>query len=376
MAWNDKGGGPWGPPPTGGEPRGRPSPGGRGGDQGPPDLEALLRRGQDKLGQMWPGMGGGSVALLAAAAVALIWLASGIYRVDPSEEAVVQRFGAWVRTESLGLHYHLPAPIESVTIVDVAARNQTEIGSRDNRGATDAGTMLTGDSNIVELDFVVVWQIRDPVKYLFRVAEPRDVLERAAESAMREVIGQTDVQPALNEGRGQIEAQSAVILQNTLDRYDMGIQIAAIQLQRVDPPADVVDSFHDVQRARADLEQQRNEAEAYRNDIVPRARGDAQKAIQDAEGYKDRVIAEATGEAQQFISVLDAYKQSREVTARRMYIDAMETILRGAHKIILDAAIDAKGGVVPYLPLPGLAGGGQTPPYAPPAAPASTVKAQ
>jgi membrane protease subunit HflK len=351
MAWNDKGGGPWGAPPTGNnnEPRNRPPPGGGGNNE----FEAMLRRGQERLSEMLSGgSGGGKFIPIAIAFVLLVWIASGIYRVDPNEQAVVQRFGAWSRTESSGLHYHLPTPIETVTVVDVTQRHQTEVGSRNSRD--EAGTMLTGDSNIVELDFVIVWQIRDPVKYLFSVAQPVDVLERAAESAMREVIGQTDVQRALNEGRGEIEVSSAAILQSTLDRYDSGIQVAAIQLQRVDPPAPVVDSFHDVQRARADLEQQRNDAEKYHNDIVPRARGQAQQIIQDAGGYKDRTIAEAKGEAQQFISVLDAYKQAPAVTQRRMYIDAMETILQHGHKTVIDPSVESKGGIVPYLPLTGL----------------------
>jgi len=352
MAWNDKGGGPWGSP-GGGEPR-RPPSNDRGpGSKGPNEFEAILRQIQDWFSQL-PGFSGGLGILIAIAAVLVIWLLSGIYRVDPNEAAVVQRFGALARTETLGLHYHLPAPIESVTIVDVTSRHQTEIGSLNSHGSTDVGTMLTGDSNIVELGFVVVWQVRDPVKYIFRVADPEDVLQRAAESAMREVIGQTDVQMALNEGRGQIETSSAAILQNTLDHYDSGIQIAAIQLQRVDPPQDVVDAFHDVQRARAELEQARNDAEKYRNDILPRARGDAQKVIQDAGAYKDKTIAEATGEAAQFISVLDAYKAARDVTARRLYIETMETILQHSRKIIIDPNADGKNGVVPYLPLPTL----------------------
>jgi membrane protease subunit HflK len=309
-----------------------------------------------------PGLGGGRGILALIAAVLAIWLATGIFRVDPNEQAVIQRFGAYVRTESLGLHYHLPAPFETVTFVDVTQRNQTEVGSR--TGTDDAGTMLTGDSNIVELDFVVVWQVRDPVKYLFKIADPRDVLQRAAESAMREVIGQTNVQPALNEGRGQIEASSAAILQTMLDRYDTGIQVAAIQLQRVDPPQDVVDSFHDVQRARSELEQAKNQAEAYRNDIVPKARGQAQQTVQDAAAYKEKVVAEANGEAQQFLSVLDAYHQARDVTARRMYIDTMEEILKHSRKIVVDPNIsEGKGGVLPYLPL-------SSPPTAP-AAPAA-----
>jgi len=348
MAWNDKGGGPWGSPPGGGEPPRRPTP--PPGSSGPPDFEGMLRRSQDRMRDFMPGLGGGRGIVLLLVVAVLFWLATGIYRVDPNEQAVIQRFGAYVRTEAPGLHYRLPGPIESVTFVDVTQRNQTEVGSRN--GSDDAGTMLTGDSNIVELDFVVVWQIRDPVKYLFKVADPRDVLQRAAESAMREVIGQTNVQPALNEGRSLIEASSATILQTTLDRYDSGIQVAAIQLQRVDPPRDVVDSFHDVQRARSELEQAKNQAESYRNDIVPRARGLAQQTIQDAAAYKEKVVAEANGEAQQFIAVLDAYHQSRDITARRMYIDTMEEVLKHARKIVVDPSIsEGKGGVVPYLPL-------------------------
>jgi membrane protease subunit HflK len=358
MSWNDKGGGPWGPPPGGNEPR-RPSPQGN----GPNDLEALLRKAQERLGQMLPGSGNTRLGVLAIAVVAAIviigWLMSGVYRVDPNEVAVIQRFGAFARLESLGLHYHLPGPIETVTFVDVTSRHQTEIGSRS--GSDEAGTMLTGDSNIVELDFVVVWQVRDPAKYLFSVADPTNLLQRAAESAMREVIGQTNVQPALNEGRGQIETSSAAILQTTLDRYDSGIQVAAIQLQRVDPPGPVVDSFHDVQRARSELEQLRNQAEAYGNKIVPEARGQAQQIIQDAGGYKEKTIAEATGEAQQFISVLEAYQKSREVTARRMYIESMEAVLQNARKIVIDPNVDGKGGIVPYLPLPSLPGMPQAP---------------
>jgi membrane protease subunit HflK len=354
MAWNDKGGGPWGSPPGGNEPRRPPSNGKGPAGKGPNDFEAMLRQGQERFSEWWPGLSGGGSILLIVGIALLIWLLTGIYRVDPNEQAVIQRFGAWARTESLGLHYHLPAPIETMTIVDVTSRHQTEVGSRNSRESADAGTMLTGDSNIVELGFVIVWQVRDPVKYLFKVADPADVLQRAAESAMREVIGQTSVQLALNEGRGQIETSSAAILQNTLDHYDSGIQIAAIQLQRVDPPVPVVDAFHDVQRARAELEQARNDAEKYRNDIVPRARGEAQKIIQDAGGYKDRTIAEATGEAAQFISVLDAYKAARDVTARRLYIETMETILSHSRKIIIDPNADGKNGVVPYLPLPGL----------------------
>jgi membrane protease subunit HflK len=313
----------------------------------------MLRRHQERLRDWRFNFGGGRGLSALAAAIVLLWAATGIYRVDPNEQAVIQRFGAYVRTESLGLHYHLPGPIETVTFVDVTNSHQTEIGSR-TIGSPDAEMMLTGDSNIVDLDFVVWWQVQDPVKYLFRVADPVELLQRASESAMREVIGQTDVQHALNEGRGQIEASSAAILQSTLDRYNSGIHIASIQLQRIDPPQPVVEAFHDVQVARADLERQRNEAEAYANKIVPEARGMAQKLIQDANGYKGATIADANGEAQQFVSVLDAYQKARDVTARRMYIDTMQAILQKSRKIIIEPNANGSAGVIPYLPLPSL----------------------
>jgi membrane protease subunit HflK len=352
MSWNDKGGGPWGPPPGGNEPRRPQPPGG-----GPNDIETLLRKGQERLGQLFPGNGNGRIALLIAVGIAIVivlsWLASGIYRVDPNEVAVIQRFGAFARTETGGLHYHLPQPIEAVTLVDVTNQHVTEVGTRNSR-SSDAGIMLTGDSNIVEVNFVVTWQVRDPIKYLFRVADPVGVLQQAAESAVREVIGQTDVQYALDTGKADIESRSAEILQSTLDRYDSGIQVVQIQLQRVDAPAPVIDAFNDVQAARTELEQQRNQAQAYANDVVPKARGDAQKMIQDAQAYKERAVAEASGEAQQFISIFEAYQKSRDVTARRMYIDTMETVLEQARKIIIDPSADGKSGVVPYLPLPSL----------------------
>jgi len=320
----------------------------------------MLRQIQDWLGHV-PGMGGGLGVLAIVAVVLVVWLATGIYTVSPSEEAVVQRFGAIDRTESQGWHYRLPAPIEKVTTVNITRQNQTEIGSLVSREASGPGTMLTGDSNILDVDFIVVWRISDPVKYLFHVAEPEDVLQRAAESAMREVIGQSDVKLALNEARGQIATSAAEILQSTLDRYDSGISLVetkespGIRLQSVNPPASVIDSFNDVSAARVELEQQRNQAEAYSNKIVPEARGDAQKIIQDANAYKDATVAKSTGEAQQFISVLDAYKLSRDVTARRLYIETMEAILQHAHKIVIDPNAD-KNGVVPYLPLPALKG--------------------
>ena len=384
MPWSNQGGGggggPWGPPPGGGGGGGGPSPWGRppgGGGPQAPDLEDLLRKGQDKFRQMLPGgLGSGLGIGLVAAAVAGLWLASGIYRVQPDELGVVLRFGEMVRTELPGLRYHWPGPIETVFTPKVTRVNRIEIGYRSggavtesrrgtsgDRDVPDESLMLTGDENIIDIDFTVFWVIKDAGKYLFRIRDPEATVKKAAESAMREVIGRTELQPALTEARQQIETSTLALLQNMLDEYQTGIQVTQVQLQKADPPASVVDAFNDVQRARADRERVRNEAEAYRNDIIPRARGDAERLNQESQAYREQVIALATGDASRFSAIYGAYSASKEVIARRMYLETMEQVLRGTNKVIVDSAVAGQG-VVPYLPLPQLTHstpGGQTP---------------
>jgi membrane protease subunit HflK len=368
MPWSNQGGGgggPWGPPPGNGggnNPWGRP--GGSGGPQ-PPDLEELLRKGQDRFRRVMPGgFGSGKGIAIAAAVVVLIWLFSGFYRVQADEQGVVMRFGEWVRTEQPGLRYHVPAPIESVLTPKVTRVNRIEIGFRSGigdgrrtgseRDITDESLMLTGDENIIDIDFTVLWLIKDAGQYLFKIRDPETTVKKAAESAMREVIGRTDIQPALTEARQQIENSTRQLLQVMLDDYQSGIEITQVQLQKVDPPASVVDAFNDVQRARADRERVRNEAEAYRNDIIPRARGEAERLIQEASAYREQTVSLAQGDAQRFLSVYEAYSGAREVTARRMYLETMEQILRGTNKVIIDGNGTGEAGangVVPYLPL-------------------------
>ena len=366
MAWNAQGGGgggggggPWG----GGGGQG---PWGRGGQQ-PPDLEELLRKGQERFRRAMPGGVGNGFILGAVGALAVaIWLLSGFYIVQPDQQGIVLRFGKWVDSTESGWHYHLPAPIESVLTPQVTRINRVELGFRSiggsdarhqaqSRDVLEESLMLTGDQNIVDIDFSVFWQVKDAGAYLFNIRDPEGTVKVAAESAMREIIGQTQIQSALTEGRTQIEIKVRDHLQRLLDSYHAGIRVSQVQLLKSDPPAAVVDAFNDVQRAKADQERLRNEAEGYRNDIIPRARGEAQRLVQEAEAYKEQVTNLAEGDAKRFVSVYEAYKQAQDVTTRRMYLETMEEVLKNAHKVIIDP--NAKGqGVVPYLPLPELKG--------------------
>jgi modulator of FtsH protease HflK len=394
MPWNEQGGaagrggkeggGPWGPPPSGGgaggggsgnggggSPWGRGSNGGGGGGNGPrpPDFDGLFRRGQDGMRRLLPGgLGGGRAVVLAGLALIALWFASGLYRVEPDEQGVVLRFGRYVRTEQPGLRYHLPAPIETVLTPKTTRVNRIEIGfrsgepstgprrfgtqdTRDVRDVPDESLMLTGDENIIDIDFNVFWFIKDARQFLFKIRDPEGTVKKAAESAMREVIGRIGIQPALTEARAQIEAQTREELQRMLDSYEAGVDIQQVQLLKVDPPQPVVDAFNDVQRARADRERLRNEAETYRNDILPRARGEAERMLQEANGYKEKVVQDATGDAKRFISVYDSYRTSKDITAKRLYLETMEEVLRKARKIIIDPAAEGKQGVIPVLPL-------------------------
>ncbi|MEA1651531.1 FtsH protease activity modulator HflK [Nitrospirillum sp. BR 11164] len=326
------------------------------------------------------GWSTGRVIGVGVAAVAVLWLATGVYRVAADEQGVVLRFGKPVRVEQPGLRYHLPAPIEQVLLPQVTRVNRIEIGYRSqgdgrrsvsDRDVADESTMLTGDENIVDIDFAVFWVIKDPAKFLFNIREPEETVKKVAESAMREIIGRTEIQPALTDARQRIENDSRQLLQTILDQYQAGIEITQVQLQRVEPPPAVVEAFNDVQRARQDRERLRNEAETYRNDIIPRARGDAERLNQEAQAYRDQVVDLAQGDAKRFQQVLDAYAQAPDAASRRLYIETMEQILKGTHKILLDDK--AGGGAVPYLPLNDML---KTPthPATPPASPAQAGK--
>ena len=341
------------------------------GPNGPlPDLDGLIRQAQAFVRNLLPGgrgVGLGGVTILVAVVVAL-WFASGFYRVQPDEQGIVLRFGAYKYWTPPGLHWHIPWPVEAVERPAVTRINRTEIGFRSSasgtiQGGTDQSgrdvlvesLMLTGDENIIDIDFAVFWRIRpnDASKFLFNARRPADLVFGVAESSMREVIGRTPNQPALTQLRAQIETDVMHQTQEILDRYNVGLEITQVQLQKVDPPAAVVESFRDVQRANTDAERMRNEAESYHNDIVPRARGEAARLIAEAQGVKQASVAEATGQSQRFEVVLKAYQLAKDITVRRMYLDAMQSVLSHARTLVVD---DKLKGLVPFLPLNGSAG--------------------
>src|SRR6266566_8067286 len=339
--------GPWGNGPMGGGSR--------------PDLEELLKRGQDRLKRALPrsfsGSGGTIIGLIAVA----VWLASGIYIVDPDEQGIVTRFGAFVGRTTPGINYHLPWPIESVATPPVTRENQLNIGYRvgNSEGARDIpeeSLMLTGDENIIDTNFTVFWVIKDAAAFLFNVENPDNQLDGAvkavAESAMREVVGKNQIEPILTANREPIQDEVRVLMQRILDNYGAGVTVTRVQMQKADPPAQVIESYRDVQAARTDQDRMRNEAEAYANKVVPEARGGAARIVQQSEGYKQQVTAEAQGEAQRFVSVYDQYKKAPDVTRRRIYLDTMRDILAQTNKVILDNKNSSN--VLPYLPLPEL----------------------
>ena len=390
MSWNNGGpggGSPWGPPPGAPKDGPRQGGGGQGGGGGPkgpwgggsgpggplPDLDELIGRVQAFLrGLLPPGFGGrragggarrgGRGLVLIAAGIVALWLVSGFYRVQPDEQGVVLRFGAFNRTALPGLNYHIPWPVESVLRPRVTRINRIEIGYRSAGGDTrieegrdSAGRdvlaeslMLTGDENIIDIDFAVFWRIRDAGAYLFNTRNPAYTVKSAAESVMREEIGRTPIQFALTEGRAKIETDVMKGVQYILDQYGTGVEITQVQLQKVDPPAAVIDSFRDVQRANTDADRLRNEAQSYHNDIVPRARGDAARIIAEADAQRQAAIAEATGQARRFLSVLKAYDAAKDVTLRRLYIETMQDILSHTPSVVVDQKLQ---GIVPYLPL-------------------------
>ncbi|MEG6509149.1 FtsH protease activity modulator HflK [Methyloligella sp. 2.7D] len=347
--WKSGGGGPWGQPPSGGPGGGRP--GGGGGQQ--PDLEEILRRGQDKIRQAFPGgggMGGWFAVLIALVLAAVVGFFAFTVRVDTDEEGVVLRFGEYVRQLPPGLHFRMPYPIEEVLLPKVTRVNRIEIGSTAGAPRPQESLMLTGDENIVDIDFVVFWKINNAPDYLFNVQNPEGTVRDVAESAMREVVGRSNIGRILTEDRTKTETAVQELMQSTLDRYKAGVEIRQVQLQKADPPEQVIDAFRDVQAAKADQERLQNEADAYANKVIPEARGEAERILQQAQGYRDRVVAEAKGEADRFLSIYEQYKLAPDVTRKRIFIETMQDVLANTDKIILDDKAGGSG-VVPYLPL-------------------------
>jgi membrane protease subunit HflK len=317
------------------------------------------------------GIGIGRLAALLVIALVAIWVATGFYRVQPDEEALVLRFGAYVRSAPPGLNYHAPWPIESVLLLPVTRINRIEIGFRSendeaditprtpegrsepvrdmpDRDLREESLMLTGDENIVDINASVFWRISNAAAFAFNTRNPGYTVKSAAESVLRQVIGHTDIQSALTGGRAAIEQAVTAGTQKILDQYGTGVEITQVQLQKVDPPEEVIESFRDVQRANTDADRARNEAQSYSNDIVPRARGDAAAILANAQGDKQAAIATAQGESQRFLSVYAAYALAKDVTLKRLYIETMQDVLKNAETTVVD---DKLRGVLPVLPL-------------------------
>ena len=356
MPWSNDGGngGSWKPGNTG--------PWGQGPSSTPPDLEEWLRRSQDRLRQWMPGGGLGGRGLLALALIGLaVWLLSGFYTVGPNEVGLNKIFGRYTGKTASGLNYNLPYPIGSVQKLPVTDRIATNVGfivRQDLRNPTqqnqinlpEESLMLTGDENIADVKFVVIWQI-DPVRaedYAFNVANQRETVKAVAESAMREVVGRNQIQRILTD-RKIIEPAVQDLMQRTLNDYKAGVLVLQVQLQSVSPPDEVIGAFRDVTAAQQDQERLRNEAQAYANRVVPEARGKAAAIIQEAEGYREQTVAEAKGQAARFNQIYDQYTKAKDVTRERIYLETMERVFGGMDKVIVDEGSGQN--VVPYLPL-------------------------
>ena len=341
--WESGGNNPWG-----------------GGSSGNKDLEDSIKKAKEKFGKFKIG-GPRNLSILIIVAL-IIWLATGFYRVEPDEQGIELLFGKWnqVTTEP-GLHYFFPTPIgktmtpkvESIRKINVGYRSASELGFSSNssdRNVLEESLMLTGDQNIVDVNFTVLYKIKDAGKFLFKLRNPETTVKDMSESVMREVVGQRDLEFLLTGGRQEVEQVVRSDLQDILDEYESGILVQSIQLQSVNPPALVIDAFDEVQRARQDKEKLVNEANSYLNKIVPNARGDAAKLVQEATAYKEQVIKQAEGVAQNFIDVYNSYKDAKYVTRQRIYLETLTEVLEGPNKIILDSTGEGQG-VVPYLPL-------------------------
>ncbi len=358
MPWSNQGGGPWGSGPKGPWGSGSPPSG-----SSPPDLEDLLRRGQDRLRNVLPGggLGGTSVVIVGLIAVGL-WLFSGFFQVAPDELGLVMRFGKFNRKVDPGLGYHYPYPFESVEIPKVTRVTAIPIGVRlvedarrgtQTRDVPEESLMLTGDENIVDVDFTVFWVVAAGTTgasdFRFNMQNPEGTVKAVAESSMREVIGRSELEPVLTGGRQRIESEVHDLVQKTLDQYKSGITVTQVQMLKVEAPAQVIDAFRDVQAAQADQERAQNEARTYAGRVVPEARGRAAQLLQSAEAYREQTVAEATGQTARFNKIYEEYKKAPDVTRQRLYLETMERLFGGTDKIILDSP--GGSGVVPYLPL-------------------------
>lgn len=374
MAGNN--GGPWGGNSGGGDNRGN-GPnrgnGGRrpGGDQ-IPEIDDLVKKGQEQLKVLMGGRGGGSGSagnggdglppiftgtniIIGLVILSIGWLLMSFYRVDTSEQSVELLFGSYVQTGNEGLNF-APWPIVTKEIRPVTTERTLDVGTgtstQGSRSRSEQGLMLTGDENIVDIDFQVVWNVSDLQSFLFNLADPEETIRAVSESAMREIIARSNLAPILNRDRGAITVELQQLVQETLDSYNAGVNIVRVNFEGADPPAEVIDAFRDVQAAEQTRDTLEKQADAYANRVVAEARGEAARLLEEAEGYRARVVNEAQGEAARFVAVYDEYANAQEVTRKRLYLETMERVLADVDKIIIDDATQSGGqGVVPFLPL-------------------------
>jgi membrane protease subunit HflK len=311
----------------------------------------LLKRSQDRLRNVLPGGGRSNalVVILVVVAIAVVWIYNSLYMVQPDELGQELVFGKpkdEVATQ--GLHF-IFWPVETVEMVSTRVQREFLGSDAARRNSTDTNLMLSGDQNIVEINFSVLWRVKEPKKYLFNVSDPDGFLRRVAESAMRELVGRSSAEQVRTERRASVEEGVRSLLQNTLDAYDSGVTIVGVQLERADPPADVADAFEEVQRAQQDLDRFQRAAEQYANRRLGDARGQAAQVTETAQGYKQQVVAEAEGESQRFLSVLAEYQRAADVTRKRLYLETIERVFQSSNKIILEGS--PASSVLPYLPL-------------------------
>jgi len=350
MAWNEPGGNrdPWS---------------GSGRNQGPPDLDEILKKFTDRIRRLTGGRGGGGgggsgglgALWLILAVVVVIWLLSGFYVVNEGKRGVKLRFGKYVSTAMPGIHWRIPYPIEEIRVVDIASRRIVRIGYEPlgagrTRPVSHEALMLTRDENIVNVQLAVQWQVSDPSRYLFTLLEPEQTLKEITESALREAVGKRDLDFVLTEGRAEVVESTRSLIQETLDHYDAGVRVVEVVIQDVQPPEEVQGAFADAIRAREDEQRLINEARTYSNEILPQAAGRAARIREEAEGYRARVMAEAQGEAARFLSLLEEYRKAPDVMRERLYLETMEQVLGSSSKALIDIE-GGSGGPVMYLPL-------------------------
>ncbi len=349
MPWNDNANqGPWGSP-SSGDGDGAPRPGRSGGGgprrpSGPPPMDNLLRRLRDLMGGRGDGPRSSVAAVFAASAFGL-WAASGVYIVQPNEEAVVTRFGKFDRREAPGLRYHLPFPIERAEKAPVTDLKRIDVGGANQGDMPEESLMLTGDDAIVDIEFSVTWRIADAKKYLFNLRDPDEAVKAMAESAMREVAGENTFQAILTNGRGKVQIDAAALMQKALDRWDAGVTVVEVQIRSANPPAEVLDASRQVASATQEAESKINEANTYRNRVINEAKGDAAKLTQSAEAYREQAVREALGETSRFNQIYGEYRHAPAVTRQRLYIETMQQVLAKSNKVV----IDSKGATAPII---------------------------